>query len=1042
MTNENRQNFSDKVIRAVGRRVSWKCSNPDCRKSTCGPGESEDVALYNGEVAHITAAAPGGPRYDPNMSKIDRTSAKNAIYLCKECAAKIDTDVSFYTVEKLHSWKQKAEERAKWEYEWGGIKRYTAKVLLPYSSSVALTQIKNVFEKHLEFFPENEQMQMKKIIHQLEQKEFPYVLLKGMPASGKSVFLYEIAKQFDEKNYNVYYYTCKEGFVPYDIIQDLDFYEKINPTGKKLYIIDDIHLSQDRVTAFFERLLNDGLNGSVFFVSRDEKSENSNYLDVSIYKRLEDVTFKLEFSPNSKKEKRHPLSIPNPLNKIKGIIQTFLKNVLGENGLKQLEYDVVLKVADKVGYDLLNLQYYLSTWEEENKKNPGIGIEMIEQKDVFKHVYDAMLNNISPLDRNVVIKYACLYQYEVSFELNINDFDVFEKIKKERQISKENQLYSFYHSKYSEMLIRSFEAYDDYFDILYKDLFDLVIINIGNYIKSYYNNRGRRYPKNMFEIFEGILSQRNNFLYDGTLKNDQVFSELINDIMIKEITFEFFYHGEIETIRIHKFINFIKTYSKETYDEICENLVYKDNYIWLKKHLMSHGDTSDFHAFVLFINDYSDFYLVFDDEDIKTLIDISGAIAIKQIYELENKEIQEHIKSLLTVEKWAEKLNDSIISQIRDVFNNIEREDKDFAIKLWSYFSDDDLIMRINESFILEITNTIPLLKKLDRNQLVRILDHYEDDFISKNINDFIKNHTEDKNMQIVSDFIQQLAEVDNDRASKLLQKIHFEDILQSLDTYNFSQIISFFTKLKEVDMVKTSELLNKIEFDFLQNKIIEIPAQNIINSIAELQRINEETAKKLFENIKEDLVRKIEKIKLETFLSYQGSMTRGQSNTIGEIVGCLSDDYIRKYKELKDMRDVTRLIELYSCVDFNVWSKEYMLNEILDYIDMNFEIKFLQKKWMLSTIQLLDSCAKVNRIIKSVGSEKSKSVFKQVLLYDENRSKFDYYVSVVEKHNIELADEIKTCYNLQILSSYKDLIDNQVGHLSESIRHDSNSGE
>lgn len=512
MQKGKRQDFSDGVKREVARRVALRCSRPGCGKLTSGPGKGEG-AIYKGEVAHITAASPGGPRYDPAMSKEERTSYSNAIFLCKECAAIIDQDVDYYTVEMLRQWKKEAEERTRWEIEEGGTKNrygYTAKELLPYRDSFALTQIKYIFDNNYEFFPESELMQMEKMVCQLEQEDFPYALLEGMPASGKSVFLYKIAKRFEKKDYKVYYYTCKEGFILYDLIQDLNFYENTNPIGKKLYIIDDIHLSQERVSGFFERVLSEKLGGAILFVSRDIKGEDSNDVEVSIYKRLEDVDFKLEFSPESKnvkKKKSQQLTISGSINKIKGIIQTFSKSVTGDN---ELGNDEIVQVADKVGYDLLNLWYYLQTWEEENTKNPGIGLNMIEKRDVLKHVYDAMLKDISPFVRMAVIKYACLYQYEVGFELHINDYDIYKELKEECTIRKENQLYSFYHSKYAEMLVEAFEAYDEFFDVQYKDLCDMVIVNVGHYIKSYYHNRGRKYPKNLFELFEGILTDRNS----------------------------------------------------------------------------------------------------------------------------------------------------------------------------------------------------------------------------------------------------------------------------------------------------------------------------------------------------------------------------------------------------------------------------------------------------------------------------------------------------------------------------------------------------
>lgn len=947
MQTKVREDFTETVKKRVGRRVGWRCSKPDCGKLTCGPGESEGVALYRGEVAHITAASPNGPRYDPNMSKKERTSDNNAIFLCTECADIIDQDKEYFTVEMLHQWKKDAEARAKQEFEVSGTRKrygYTAKGFLPYHSSVALSQIKKIFEKELVFFPMSEQKHMGNMVQRLEQEDSPYALLCGMPASGKSVFLYEIARQFDKKGYKAYYYTCKEGFVPHDLIQDLNFYEEIDPSAKKLYIIDDIHLSQEMVTVFFERVLSEGIGGAILFVSRNVKKDNRSYIDDSIYERLDNVTFELEFSQdtkNTKNGKSQLLTTSDSINKIKGIIRNFSKSIKQDNELKQLEDDEIVQLADKVGYDLVNLRYYLQTWEGENKKNPGIGLDMIEKKDVLKHVYDVSLSSISPLNRIAVIKYASLYQYEISFELHINDFDIFSGMLKDGQISKENQLYSFYHSKYAELLVQSFVACDEFFDTQYKNLCDLVIVNIGDYIKSYYYNRGRKYPKNMFELFEGILTTRNAHIHDDKLENGMVFSGLIRDTKIKEIALIFFNYGDIETIRIQRFMEIIKKYSAESYDELCEQLIYRENYAWLKNHLMTHRHTSNFYAFVLFVNNYSGFYEVFDDEEIKKIIDVSGAIAIKYLYQLNSQQIQKHIKLLFTKEEWFDKLKDSNMSQIREIFNNIEKVDKDFATQLWIQFSDDDLMERMNEDFIREMTHTMPLCKKLNGEQLVRILKCYEDDFIVKNVNDFIKTHSAKKNMQIVSDFIQQMADADRNRTSEILQRVEFENILQVLETYTFSQISSFFAKLKKVDMDKTSKLLNKVDMGFLYRKIAEEPAHKIINSIAGIRSINEDMAKELFENVKEELIRKIQKINLETFLSYEGSMRNLHPDAIGEIIGRLPDDYIRGYKDLGDIRDMPRLIRLYACVDFNIWQKEYVLDEIVDYVDSHFEKNF-----------------------------------------------------------------------------------------------------
>lgn len=64
-----------------------------------------------GRAAHISAASPGGPRYEPAMSALDRKSIANGIWLCADCADLIDKGRGRgFSKELLESWKQRAEQ--------------------------------------------------------------------------------------------------------------------------------------------------------------------------------------------------------------------------------------------------------------------------------------------------------------------------------------------------------------------------------------------------------------------------------------------------------------------------------------------------------------------------------------------------------------------------------------------------------------------------------------------------------------------------------------------------------------------------------------------------------------------------------------------------------------------------------------------------------------------------------------------------------------------------------------------------------------------
>jgi tetratricopeptide (TPR) repeat protein len=64
-----------------------------------------------GVAAHITAASPGGPRYDAALSGAERSAALNGIWLCQTCSKLIDSDLSRYTADLLRQWKTRAEAR-------------------------------------------------------------------------------------------------------------------------------------------------------------------------------------------------------------------------------------------------------------------------------------------------------------------------------------------------------------------------------------------------------------------------------------------------------------------------------------------------------------------------------------------------------------------------------------------------------------------------------------------------------------------------------------------------------------------------------------------------------------------------------------------------------------------------------------------------------------------------------------------------------------------------------------------------------------------
>lgn len=112
MAKTNRDDFTAKTKRKIAGGAGWLCSDPSCRRSTIGSNSDGSGVINLGVAAHICAAAPGGPRYDPTMTREQRQSADNGIWLCQNHAKAVDSKDSAFTVEVLHDWKVQAHKHS------------------------------------------------------------------------------------------------------------------------------------------------------------------------------------------------------------------------------------------------------------------------------------------------------------------------------------------------------------------------------------------------------------------------------------------------------------------------------------------------------------------------------------------------------------------------------------------------------------------------------------------------------------------------------------------------------------------------------------------------------------------------------------------------------------------------------------------------------------------------------------------------------------------------------------------------------------------
>ncbi len=111
-----RHEFSAKVKATLAKRVGFKCSNPNCNRTTSGPSTEKDKSINIGVAAHIIPASVNGPRAEKLTSE-KRKGISNGIWLCQSCSVLIDKDPIKFDKSLLYVWKHKAEKIAEKEID-------------------------------------------------------------------------------------------------------------------------------------------------------------------------------------------------------------------------------------------------------------------------------------------------------------------------------------------------------------------------------------------------------------------------------------------------------------------------------------------------------------------------------------------------------------------------------------------------------------------------------------------------------------------------------------------------------------------------------------------------------------------------------------------------------------------------------------------------------------------------------------------------------------------------------------------------------------
>lgn len=89
-------------VRILFGRSGGQCSYPECGEYLVVPSRARsDMPKNVAKIGHITAASPGGPRFNASLTVEQRRSEPNLMLLCGTHHDAIDSQLEFHTVEWL-----------------------------------------------------------------------------------------------------------------------------------------------------------------------------------------------------------------------------------------------------------------------------------------------------------------------------------------------------------------------------------------------------------------------------------------------------------------------------------------------------------------------------------------------------------------------------------------------------------------------------------------------------------------------------------------------------------------------------------------------------------------------------------------------------------------------------------------------------------------------------------------------------------------------------------------------------------------------------
>ena len=837
-----------------------------------------------------------------------------------------------------------------------------------------------LFDEDLVYFPGKEHQAMRDMQECLtagtEERMF---LLYGDPASGKTVMGIAVGKALEKDGYECLYHKLTDE-------SDIDdLWSEILPNGEKdvLFIIDDCHLNIETVNRLYTRYENIP-HAACLLISRflpKNIRTTDEYLP-DIFEKLKDRSYKMDVEQDKQVE-----------DKMSGIIS---KRKAFYQRTKNKEFIVgdVQRVLKNVRRNYLTLYFYLSFWTDTQS------LDQLDESKVLQKVYSRYLDiKANKPHRDVFLKYAALYQYEIQFRPIPGDEDSIEALSGHGilEYNPDTELYRFYHSDFAKLLLKSYSI-RSVFKEKYTTLEEFTTVQLKTYINGF-----RTYPPNLAELY-------NNLVVNAGIP---VFRTLLKDAEVKDKTTALYQIIE-PLYLLPRFLFWVKDHANDEFDSFLEELIINNPSI---KNLFLNGKETFFpfcRILKMLKNSNPGYYYTFLEmfnTDERELILLNTPLhRVGNSLSTLGKSDMSTAKFLLndvTVNELLKKAYQLEFHKLGKALSDLKNVNPEKTKEILDAINIDLLLPKAQEVSFERLGNSLNELNNINPEKAKEIFDA---------INIYhLAAKAQEVSFERLGHALIELKNVNPEKAKEIFDEINIDHLAAKAQEVSFDRLGHALSNLKNVNPGKAKEIFDKIEPGFLLDKAQEVDFKRFASALYELKKIDIEKCGEILRNIDpHTLIHKIQQEEYHIFLQLIPAVARIDAAATKQLLTGLPEVYLFQYEMLLVPSNLNSLFSAFHLSGH----KEYAM-KLVDFAKENLDT-FMENP-LNDTVKFLSLCSEyidVKPIISKYGDiffgmmkygEPSRIAFFLKVIHGIDRITASEYLHYLEK--IGLNETLGNCY-------------------------------